>query len=147
MFPRTLPENYVEVERVAVSGLGRGGDDWLLLAIKPSDRPLPATPLKVRPDCISVGERVYLIGCPYSEEACKQNVYPGTVVERGNVAFFRYELETPVDIRGFSGAPIVDTNGHLVGVMTVWFKPRRNGDQFLEAGGQDAAYLLGYSER
>ncbi len=147
MFPRTLPDNYLEADKVAVAGLGEGGDDWLLLTIKPSDRPLPATAVKIRPEAVRVGEKVFLIGCPYAEEGCKQNVYAGTVVERGNVAFFRYELETAVDIRGFSGAPIVDKNGHLVGVMTVWFTPRMKGDQFLEAGGQDAAYIVNYTQR
>ena len=147
MYPRTLPESYLEIDKVAVGGLGQAGDDWLLLAIKASNRPLPATPLKLRTQAVQVGEKVYLIGCPYEEEACKQNVYTGTVVGRGYVEFFRYELETPVDIRGFSGAPIVDKHGHLVGVMTVWFEPRMKGNQYLEAGGQDAASILRYQQR
>ena len=147
MFPRTVPESFVEIDKVAVGGLGQGGDDWLLLTIKASSRPLPATALKLRSHPVRVGEKVFLIGCPYEEEGCKQNVYAGTVVERGNVAFFRYDLETPVDIRGFSGAPIVDKDGHLVGVMTVWFQARMQGNEFLEAGGQDASHILGYTQR
>jgi len=147
MFPRTVPESYVEIDKVAVGGLGQGGDDWLLLTIKASNRALPATPLKLRSRPVQVGEMVFLIGCPYEEEDCKQNVYAGTVVERGNAAFFRYNLETPVDIRGFSGAPIVDKDGHLVGVMTIWFQPRMKGNQYLEAGGQDASYIFNYTQR
>jgi hypothetical protein len=36
----------------------------------------------------------------------------------------------------------VDSKGLVVGVMTVWFEPRMQGDLFLEAGGEDTASLL-----
>jgi hypothetical protein len=66
-------------------------------------------------------------------------VYTGTVIQRANGDLFRYDLVPPVDIRGFSGAPIIDEKGYVVGVMMVWFEPKMMGDNFLEAGGQDAA--------
>ena len=57
---------------------------------------------------------------------------------------FRYDLDPPVEIPGFSGAPIVNVQGHVVGVMSVWFEPKMDGKMFLEAGGEDAATI--YSE-
>jgi S1-C subfamily serine protease len=116
----------------------RASLDWLILAIKDTDRPLPATPLHLRSQPVQVGEKVYLVGCPYVEDSCKQNVYAGKVTARAGNRF-RYDIEPPVDIRGFSGAPVIDQNGHVVGAMTVWFQPKRQGDRFLEAGGEDAA--------
>jgi hypothetical protein len=142
MYPRTLPDQFVEVDGVGVHGLKDQDLDWLVLSLKAPPKQLPALPLKMRVVPVEVGERVHLVGCPYTEKSCRQNVYSGTVTERGHEDRFRFGINPPVDIRGFSGAPIIDKNGHLVGVMTVWFIPKMEGDNFLEAGGEDAASLL-----
>jgi hypothetical protein len=138
MFPRTLEAEYVEVDQ-AIAGLEGEDLDWLVFTLKASSGELPATPLKLRAAPVAIGEQVYLLGCPYEEANCKQNVYEGTVTGRGQPDRFRFNLQRPVDIRGFSGAPIVDRHGHLVGVMTVWFDPRMSGDLFVEAGGEDVS--------
>ncbi|MEX2122161.1 MAG: serine protease [Pirellulales bacterium] len=138
MHPRTLPDQFILAEKVAAGGLAQETFDWLILSVKPSSESLPATPLHLRPQPVQIGDKVYLVGCPYVEEACKQNVYAGKVTAReGNL--FRYDIDSPVDIRGFSGAPILDHNGHVAGVMTVWFEAKLQGEKFLEAGGEDAA--------
>jgi hypothetical protein len=140
LHPRTLPSKFIEADKVAAKGLDDGGRDWLILTLKPASRPLPALPLRLRPRRVQVGEEVYLVGCPYAEEQCQQNVYKGRVTERLRDRF-RYDIAPPVDIRGFSGAPILDRDGHVVGIMTVWFEPITHGDQFLEAGGEDAGSI------
>lgn len=110
-------------------------------------RNCPPTPLQLRRKPVEVGEEVFLVGVPYSEPQRAQNVYRGRVTERRFGTRFRYTIDPPVDIRGFSGAPIVDTQGLAVGVMTVWFEPKMNGDLFLEAGGEDSAALLNHLAR
>lgn len=40
-----------------------------------------------------------------------------------------------------------DRAGHVVGVMTVWFQPRMQGEKDLEAGGEDAASIYRSVER
>lgn len=117
-------------------------DDWLLLRVSEEAKDLPGRPLKVRKDPVKVGEEIYLLGVPYSEESKAQKVYLGSVTERAFDDRFRFDVIPPVDIRGFSGAPIIDTSGMVVGVMTIWFEPKRQGDLFLEAGGQDAAAVV-----
>ena len=77
------------------------------------------------------------MGCPYDELGCRQNVYTGKVTARSGDRF-RFDIEPPVDLRGFSGAPILDRYGRVVGIMTVWFEPKKQGEKFLEAGGEDA---------
>jgi hypothetical protein len=138
MYPRTLQGQYVVAQMVGVNGLDEENLDWLILSTQPTNNPLPATPLLLRPTPVQVGEKVFLVGCPYAEKSCKQNVYTGKVTLRAGDRF-RYDIDPPVDIRGFSGAPVVDVNGHVVGVMTVWFEPKMQGEMFLEAGGEDAA--------
>lgn len=55
-----------------------------------------------------------------------------------------YDIEPPADIRGFSGAPIIDKDGYLVGVITVWFNPKMEGENFLEAGGEDVQTIYSF---
>ncbi len=115
MSPRTMPESFVEVNKLAAYGATET-DDWLLFSMKEKS-PLPAEALKVRKDSVEVGETVYLLGCPYEDEKTKQNVYKG-LVRAGFKNQFTFEFVPAVDLRGFSGAPIVDANGHLVGILT-----------------------------
>jgi hypothetical protein len=140
MFARTMPDDFVEITSLGAKGLDEENLDWLILSIKNAD-PLPAYPLRLRKEPVRVGETVFLLGCPYVEQNCKQNVYTCTVTERAFGDRFRYDIEPAVDIRGFSGAPIIDENGYVVGVMTVWFDPKMSGDSFLEAGGEDIASI------
>jgi hypothetical protein len=146
MFPRTMPNDSIEITSLGVPGLDDENLDWLVLAIKQVD-PLPAYPLRLRQDPVRVGETVFLIGCPYSEPDCKQNVYTGTITERAYGDRFRYDLDPTVDLRGFSGAPIIDKQGYVVGIMTVWFEPKMSGDNFLEGGGEDVATIYDWVQR
>ncbi|HQU84382.1 MAG TPA: serine protease [Pyrinomonadaceae bacterium] len=66
----------------------------------------------------TVGEKLFLIGCPYSETKCKQNPYPLEFVESDeseNLLIF--EIKSTVDLRGFSGAPVVNAKGEVYGVL------------------------------
>ena len=136
VYPRTKSALKAEIESLARSTQDPRGNDWLLLALK-SGTPLPAKPLKVRPKPISVGEDVFLIGVPYSDEKSSQNVYKGNVTERPFADRFRYTISPPVDITGFSGAPIVDKDGFVVGVFGIWFERQKKGDDDLVGGGED----------
>jgi hypothetical protein len=65
------------------------------------------------------GDNLYIIGCPYSQENCKQNIY--------EVKYDSYHPETgmlisiskhKVEMAGFSGAPLVNAQGDVVGAVT-----------------------------
>jgi hypothetical protein len=99
--------------------------------------------LQLRSTPVATGEHVYLLGCPYVETTCVQNVYRGVVVDRQET-LFAYSLDPPVDLRGFSGAPIVDAAGHVVGVMSIWFKRKLVDGKDTEGGGEDASVLVPY---
>jgi S1-C subfamily serine protease len=116
-------------------------DDLLLMSVKPSQK-LPAQTLPIRDTPVQIGESVFLIGVPYSEPQSAQNVYRGVVTQRGFEDRFRYKLSPPVDLRGFSGAPIVDADGRVVGIMTIWFNPDTVDGKHLDGGGEDIATAL-----
>jgi hypothetical protein len=141
MHPRTLPKQRVRIAGSATRADSGKSNDWLLLKLVEGEVPAVA-PLKIRPEPVKVGDQVFLIGVSYAEPDATQKVYSGRVTERGFGDRFRYTITPHVDISGFSGAPIVDEKGLLVGVMTVWFRPKMNGELFTEAGGEDARSAL-----
>jgi Fe-S cluster assembly iron-binding protein IscA len=140
MSPRTLDADFVIVE-----GPRSARHDVVLLHVKAGPRGLPARPLRVRPEPARPGERVYLVGCPYTESRCKQNVYPGKVLEHPEGPGYRFSLDRPVAIPGFSGAPIVDAGGRAVGVLQGGDGQTAEGQDLLTAfaeGGPGDAVVL-----
>ncbi|MGC4122471.1 MAG: trypsin-like peptidase domain-containing protein [Myxococcales bacterium] len=122
-FPRTREEEAVTAHALAEPA---AHGDWLILQIEgavPST--LEALPLAA--ETAKIGDTVYLPGCPYSEPTCTQNVYRGVVTGRRN-DHIRYSLDPPVDVRGFSGAPILNAEGGVVGVFSVTDDLRRAAD-------------------
>ena len=143
LHPRTRPTAAAVASRLAMKQLDRAESyDWLLMDVEPQDRAkLPATVLTIRATAVQLGERVHLIGCEYRDRQCAQRVFEGRVTGRMGHNF-RFELANGVHLFGFSGAPIVDTHGQVVGVMTVQFSAFKIGDEHLEAGGQDGSLGL-----
>lgn len=140
LFPRTRPEVSVDVKGLGPMTVQRGAD-WLILRVDSAKLPDSIAPLRLRPRPVEIGERVFLIGVSYAEPEVAQKVYSGKVTRRAGDRF-RFDLTPHVDITGFSGAPIVDKNGLLVGVTTIWFEPKMDGERYTESGGEDVATLL-----
>ena len=66
----------------------------------------------------SVGESLYLIGCPYSETLCRQNSYAVKFIEYdAREAALVCEITSEVELSGFSGAPLINAKGEIVGVL------------------------------
>lgn len=64
------------------------------------------------------GEKLFLIGCPYSEEKCKQNSYPLEFIESDEAEnSLIFEIKSNVDLSGFSGAPVVNAKGEVFGAL------------------------------
>lgn len=142
VYPRTRPKEQLQLAGLAGTPNSDPESDWVLLRISETDQFPPSVPLQLRKAPVVVGEMVFLIGVPYSDEESAQNVYVGKVTERKFGDRFRFDIDPPVELPGFSGAPILDVKGRVVGVMTVWFDPKREGKLYLEAGGQDAAAVF-----
>jgi len=122
---------------------GESTHDWLLLRLTDSKGKLPAAPLTVRLKPAEVGETVYLVGVPYSDPDSSQNVYKGVVTGRPGKHYFTYEFSPPVHIAGFSGAPIVDVNGQLLGHGVSRESELKQKDGLeIEFGGEDAALAV-----
>ena len=117
-FPRTRPDARVVVTGLAMADREGARHDWLLLFLKDPKGKLPATPLRPRVKKANIGDVAYLIGVPYSDPKSAQNVYKGKVTGRPGKNYFAMEFEPAVKLAGFSGAPVVDEHGYLLGMMT-----------------------------
>lgn len=142
VFPRTKPEEAVRVGGVALPGLDAKDRDWLVLALKTPSAPSAVIPLRLRQKPVAEGETVFMVGCSYANSEATQNVYKGKVTKRYYRDYWRFDIDPPVELPGFSGAPILDKNGLVAGVVTVYFNdPKMRGDKWLEAGGQDVGSI------
>jgi Fe-S cluster assembly iron-binding protein IscA len=118
LHPRTQAD-----KAVSLGGPVRAWGDVVLLEVKPGQAALAARPLRLRREAAKIGEKVYLVGCPYSEPGCRQNVYAGTVVETSRCPgstdprSFSFRFEPKVSLSGFSGAPVIDAAGAALGVL------------------------------
>lgn len=113
------------------------GDVWLLQASVGKNLP-PVTPLKVRRTPLVRGTRLYVVARPSDDPSGKEQAFPCkvyTVAFQGEVLGLVYDK--PVVSIGFAGAPLVDAQGHLAGIVTGPAEdPRADGSvMWLEAMG------------
>jgi hypothetical protein len=115
-----LPEQ--EEKAVEVVGLfGRADDfdtdcDQVLLQLSPHNTTYPVKPLDVRLGLVTFDEPLRLITYAVDQDGnLRQVVYNATRVPG---LIFTCRLDKPADLNGCSGAPVVDKNGLLVGIVT-----------------------------
>src|SRR5207237_615073 len=143
VFPRTKPDSKVEAKGLAERSSAEASHDWLLLYMTDPHAKLPAQPLTPRLKPAERGETVYLVGVPYSDHDSAQNVYKGVVTDRPSQNYFVFKFDPPVRLAGFSGAPIVDKNGLLVGNLGSRSPEAKKKDGMdVEGGGEDVALAL-----
>lgn len=94
---------------------------WLAFKLASSPALLPASPLKLRHNPPAAGETVYLVGLPSDDHTgASQHLYAAqvTAAHQEDPSQFGFTLLVPFPLSGFTGAPIVDVRGDIVGVLT-----------------------------
>jgi len=92
-------------------------NDWLLFEIARTSPGME--PLQFREKPLVEGETVYIIGWRYTDLDCRQRVYRGKLAgwENGEVIISTEDLADNT-IPGLSGAPVIDSDGRLIGLMS-----------------------------
>jgi hypothetical protein len=117
LHPRTLPHSNVRLGKLATKlEEEETKNDCLVVNVAPGQTHFPCAVLTMRNEPLKIGDTVYLLGVPYSEPNSKQNVYAGKVKTLYGNGEVEYVLPEPIETRGFSGAPVIDENGHFAGV-------------------------------
>lgn len=89
-----------------------------ILLLKVTSKNFEIEPLLVNFDLPKVGEVLYLIGCPYSQTKCKQNIYEVEYAEYENSQNLLIGvIKSKDNLSGFSGAPLLNSKGEVVGVL------------------------------
>jgi hypothetical protein len=118
MMPRIISNANKETVKLEAKGLdfSKSEEDIVLLKILSKDFEIETLIPKF--DYPKDGETLYLIGCPYSQTKCRQNFYEvdsyGYNDENKRIIG---EIKSKDDLRGFSGAPLVNSKGEVVGVL------------------------------
>jgi hypothetical protein len=119
----TLHPRDKQDSRVSISGLYGAprrytrANEWLLLKLKDPDADaLPSTPLAVRTTPVKPGEPLFVVGVRYANQKNVQEVFPAKAASTA-LGMILGSLEKRADFSGFSGAPVLDANGHVVGMV------------------------------
>ena len=123
MFPKNNPADSVIVDALINESPEEPIDhippsrDWLLFTIK--EKSSNIQPLTFRTEPFTKGERVYIVGWRYSDKDCPQVVYEGNFVEsrEGSIIISTKKLADNT-MPGLSGSPVIDSKGHLIGLMS-----------------------------
>ena len=106
-----------------VTGIHRPDDDMnvdlMVLEVDVRADLVAANTLPLSKDRPEPGDRLFIIGCPYSESGqCDQNIYGGTLVPESYEGMLIIELDDgPSVLSGFSGAATLNSNGEIIGVI------------------------------
>ena len=90
--------------------------DCIVFSLQSTPKHIQALKLRERP--IQPNETVYVIGCPYADKNCVQNVYKGTFVRKQGVNLLVQLENTSLNLGGMSGGAVIDRNGDVVGVVS-----------------------------
>ena len=113
MFPRKKERPKIVLDSLINAESNK--EEWWIFSVKKAPKKIQA--LEPRFEDVTVGEKVFFVGCPYSETGCKQNIYTGKIKSiKGKRITVDYEPKT--NVAGFSGAALMDENGKLIGILT-----------------------------
>ena len=110
-----ITDKLLNEDRNELIGENNVNSDYLLFSIKENNSDVK--PLKLRETKLTMGEPVYIVGWSFADKAGPQRVY--------NAKYFKsienrilIEHEDNRNIAGTSGAPVVDADGNLVGIVS-----------------------------
>jgi len=119
MFPRVPVNELTDTISISNEEVNRDNFDKDILILPLKKRESNILILEPCFDLPKQGDKLYVIGCPYSEPDCKQNIYEVKYDSYDNkLSGLICIMKNKLEIAGFSGAPLVNSDGNVVGVVT-----------------------------
>ncbi|MEO6522828.1 MAG: trypsin-like serine protease [Mucilaginibacter sp.] len=109
---KLLNENKIEL----LSEKATFDNDWLVFSIKQNNTKIK--PLQVRTTALKPGEKLYVIGWTRRMEEGAQRVYEFEYYKTVGNRILLKEIIVPEQFGGLSGAPLVDEQGLVVGLVS-----------------------------
>jgi V8-like Glu-specific endopeptidase len=91
-------------------------DDWLVFSVK--ENKTNYQPLKFRTTALEKGEVLYVNGWSYGDTTAMLPIYEYTYEETKGNYHNLIQIKGPKSLGGLSGAPVLDTKGKVVGLVT-----------------------------
>ena len=120
MFPRVPISPKVDTVEIGKQKLNYDSLTKDILLLEVTNTGFNTFPLNPTFTFPSKGEKLYIIGCPYSQPKCKQNTYEvfyDSYDDESSMLIF--QIKSKFEVAGFSGAPIVNSKGNVVSVLNV----------------------------
>jgi hypothetical protein len=142
---RLLNEDSTEV--LHASGSTILERDWLVFSVKKTSPGI--YPLKPRYTPIRHGEKVYVASCAYKDSTCV--IYDGRVLKKIGMDILIQLTTTDLNLGGYSGSPVIDANGYLIGIISSNSTEGRTGKNVSVAVSTEYLYKVingvkGYNE-
>ncbi|MEZ5472530.1 MAG: trypsin-like peptidase domain-containing protein [Marinicella sp.] len=102
-------------------------DDWLVFEVLTNDSTLKT--LKPANKPLKSGDTISVYGCNYSNQKnCQQQHYKGTFEREADAnLLIKLELDDLSQLRGLSGAPVLNSNHEVVGIVSNVLPDEVNG--------------------
>ena len=116
MYPR---KNRISNDTIKVTSIlteEKNEDDIILLNINKLKHNIQ--PLKPYFGILKKGQKLKIIGCEYQDRDCHQQFYDATFYNKESNNLLLIIPEKKFAASGFSGAPVIDENGYVVGILT-----------------------------
>lgn len=98
-------------------GEGNVNTDFLVFSIKENKSDIK--PLKIRKTELKQGESLYMVGWTFQDKKGSQRVYLGDYAgKQGTHLLMNVEM---MNLAGLSGAPVIDADGNLVGIVSNYY--------------------------
>lgn len=91
-------------------------NDWLVFSIRQNSSHI--VPLEIRSTPLIQGEKLYVVGWTRTMESGPQRVYEFEYYKTVSNRILLKDILVPEKFGGLSGAPVVDENGLLVGIVS-----------------------------
>lgn len=115
MYPRNNSKIKDTVEVSKLITLDKSKKDMILLKVNNLDKEIEI--LKPYLESAALGELVKIIGCEYKDIDCNQKIFNAEVVGHEGSQIILL-AKNKFEISGFSGAPAVNSNGNVIGLIS-----------------------------